>query len=392
MIASGIRKPSIMYRDLETSLLLLCEDEPTGEWRFSWGSSPDSRTSRHVFLSGGRVIYLGRGRLTGAVFVELLRRYVPKLKERVVSGIPLGKALSTADLDWLVVEFLPANGLSFPDVLKALRVAVLAELDSLPLKESGQQIELGLNREFPPLRFSDRLETIKGLLSEVSKRQLLWRKLQSKVPSMELVPVLNSDAIARSSLSQMQKKRLGSLVRSGKTLAEIAVSTSKDQLEIARVFSQFAESGLVTLKGRFSGVSRLAGSRSPGLPIVIVDDSPVLVKQFQGLVEHWGYRARAVLDANQAISTIREIKPVMAFIDVNMPDISGFELVKQIRCCPELADIPLTILTAEKKLSNKWQAKWSGCNFLTKPLALEEVSRFTADLQAILRECASLKA
>lgn len=67
-----------------------------------------------------------------------------------------------------------------------------------------------------------------------------------------------------------------------------------------------------------------------------------------------------------------------------MPGITGFELVKEIRQQPSLAAIPLVILTGEQKLSNKWRAQWSGCEFLNKPLAATEINQFQLQLQELI--------
>ena len=68
-----------------------------------------------------------------------------------------------------------------------------------------------------------------------------------------------------------------------------------------------------------------------------------------------------------------------------MPEFSGFELVKLIRQQPEIAEIPLVILTGEQKMSNKWKAKWSGCEFITKPLSLAAMDEFQTQLADILQ-------
>jgi CheY-like chemotaxis protein len=67
-----------------------------------------------------------------------------------------------------------------------------------------------------------------------------------------------------------------------------------------------------------------------------------------------------------------------------MPEISGFELVKQIRQHPDLREIPLAILTGEQKLSNKWRAQWSGCEFLNKPLTPAAISDFQIQLEELI--------
>jgi CheY-like chemotaxis protein len=59
--------------------------------------------------------------------------------------------------------------------------------------------------------------------------------------------------------------------------------------------------------------------------------------------------------------------------------------VKQIRQQPQIASTPLVILTGEQKLSNRWRAQWSGCDFLTKPLSNADIGEFQAQLQELLQ-------
>ena len=389
MALAGERKSSTIHRDLESSLVFLDREKPTGDWRISWQDSANRHISRQVFLSCGRPLYLGKESLSGDLFIRLLQRYVPRFKETAAFEPPPsdGGILSTAALAKQMKEILQANDfLVLPDILLALRKATLAELDFLPFNEEGQRLEFALDCEFPPLGFSNQLDTFEKLLLERKQRRKLWQKLQAKIPSMELVPVLDRPALARASLTQLQKKRLESLVEHNRTLDEIAIATAKDCLEVARAFYQFVEGGLVSLTSKVSNDNRSSGNAPGDLPIVIVDDSPILMKHFQTLAECWGYRVRAVSEASQAIAVIREVNPAMVFIDVNMPEINGFELVKQIRCCSDIKDTPLTILTAENKLSNKWQAKWGNCNFLIKPLTLEETPLFATELRKLLGE------
>ncbi|NJO39167.1 MAG: response regulator [Cyanobacteria bacterium CRU_2_1] len=210
---------------------------------------------------------------------------------------------------------------------------------------------------------------------------MLWRKLKVQIPSLNSIPVLNEDTAMRSNLSIEQKQRLEKLASGDRTLNDIASALAQDPLEIAKGFAQLINNGLVTLK-------------SPMKPsmaqIVIVDDSPLILKQFRSLVTSWGYQVKLSQDPVTALQTILQSNPVIIFLDINMPEITGFELVKQIRRQPELASIPLVMLTAEKTLSNNWRAQWSGCRFLTKPLTPKEVPDFQMELRLLLEELAPL--
>ena len=63
-----------------------------------------------------------------------------------------------------------------------------------------------------------------------------------------------------------------------------------------------------------------------------------------------------------------------------MPQASGFQLMKLIRSQPELAAIPLVILTSEESLSNKMRAKWAKSRFVSKPVDTESISEILEEI------------
>jgi CheY-like chemotaxis protein len=146
---------------------------------------------------------------------------------------------------------------------------------------------------------------------------------------------------------------------------------------VAKVFAKLISEGLVTFQPSSESV----------LPTVfVIDDSPLLLKQFESLVASWGYAVRSFSDPVTALQTLGHSHPSVIFLDINMPDITGFDLVKQIRRQPDLVSVPLIILTAEKTLSNNWRARWSGCRFLSKPLIPDDIQPFQMELRMLLEE------
>ncbi len=122
--------------------------------------------------------------------------------------------------------------------------------------------------------------------------------------------------------------------------------------------------------------------------ICIVDDSQMMLKQFEALVSTEGYRVTTVDDPLRAIPTMLRNLPDVIFLDVNMPDMSGFQLIRAIRLQPELTGIPIIVLTAEKSFSNQQRARWSKCKFLPKPLKPQDLETFRTNLTTILQEVA----
>ena len=115
-----------------------------------------------------------------------------------------------------------------------------------------------------------------------------------------------------------------------------------------------------------------------------IDDSPLMLTQFDRLVSAMGYSVVVCQEAEKAIETMLRVKPAAVFIDLNMPGISGFKLIEKIRKQPQLSNIPIAILTGEQKVANRWRAQWSGCEFLTKPLTTGAAHDFQVQLEELL--------
>ena len=124
--------------------------------------------------------------------------------------------------------------------------------------------------------------------------------------------------------------------------------------------------------------------------VFIVDDSPVLLQQMQRLLVGWGYQVELTDNAEVATDKILEYKPIIVFIDINMPSLNGFDLIKQIRRQRELAALSLVLVTAENSMTNNFRARWANCRFLAKPRSSSDTPKFRDELRNLLRELAPL--
>ena len=124
--------------------------------------------------------------------------------------------------------------------------------------------------------------------------------------------------------------------------------------------------------------------------VFIVDDSPVLLQQMQRLLLSWGYQVDFTDNAEAATDKILEYNPSVVFIDINMPALNGFDLIKQIRRQRELATMSLVLVTAENSMTNNFRARWANCRFLAKPRSSSDTPKFRDELRNLLREVAPL--
>ena len=368
---------SFAARELPARILEYSQAGEIGYWQHQFDRLAGREPTFYwnVGIANGQIIYSGNRQLSAKTLLRVVERYVPhnrhaaKLQFEMLRCRTQAEQLSHAQLfDLMKQEHL----ITEKQLVEALRIKILNDLDIYLLMGSG-------SAKFVPGTITDQLP-VNGfspieLLDEAERRQSQWTQLRQQVPSMKLCPILDRVAIERAKLSDSRRLQIEKMAQADKSLNSIAEGMAKDNLEVAQMFAKLASMGLVQLKPH---------QKHTTATVMVIDDSPVLLSQFNHWVSALGYSVITCENAKNAIATIKKVKPAVIFIDINMPEISGFELVKQIRQRPEFKGIALTILTGEQKLSNKWRAQWSGCEFLTKPLSSEAIGGFQVQLEELI--------
>ncbi len=379
-------------RELSPRLIKAAHGVSTGYWHLQINATQES-SSWYLGFVQGKVIFLGQEKLCWSSLMKILKRFIPRLRtpssEQAIKQIEAEATLDQiARLGSMLSRMDKLNLLSYDEAVQAIRLSILTDLDLKLCYKPGQAVfvpDFDLVACSPIAGFD--LET---LLADLSARQKQWQGLQSQIPTPEVVPQINLEALDASNLSPSQKQQLSKLMASPKNLVDIADELARDPLDVARMFANLARKHLVS----FSVPSSKNTQADPvgTVPeVFVVDDSPLLLKQFQSLVEHWGYRVNTCSDALKAVPSLLQTAPAVIFLDINMPEASGFELIKQIRRQPQLSSIPMVMLTGEKSVSNQWRAQWANCKFLAKPRSSEEISSFRQELRELLQEIAPVE-
>ncbi|MDJ0746777.1 MAG: response regulator [Xenococcaceae cyanobacterium MO_167.B27] len=296
----------------------------------------------------------------------------------------------------LLSELTISNQLpDYQELTGALKSHILAESEKYLFDYPGEA-KLVFDKTIDNLRPIIGFE-VEHLILALQQRKKQWKKLNLFIPTMDYQVICNTQSAQWKLLSEPEKRKLSILVNSGETLEKIRYNLGEDSIKIARTFSKLIKQELVVIKAKSNDlpsrdnppfIEETPKSLAP--EIVIVDDSPVLLKQFSSVATGLGYRVRGCDDAVKAIDILLESEPVVIFLDVNMPNLSGFQLMKQIRLQPKLSSIPLVILTAEKRMMNQQRAKWSKSEFLSKPLNSEDRLRFVSELKTLLQSLAPI--
>ena len=109
---------------------------------------------------------------------------------------------------------------------------------------------------------------------------------------------------------------------------------------------------------------------------MMVDDQPMTMRLLQAFLEDAGYK-NFVTTARptEAMSLLLEERPDVVLLDLNMPEVSGFDILAQVRAHPDVQHIPVLMLTASDDAASKLQALELGAtDFLAKPVNSSELA------------------
>ena len=110
--------------------------------------------------------------------------------------------------------------------------------------------------------------------------------------------------------------------------------------------------------------------------ILIVDDQPSNVLLLEGILEEEDFTScRSIIDSREALPAFIEDRPDLILLDLQMPFMDGFELMRKVKACLPPDDfLPILILTADITPETKRRALAGGAmDFLTKPFDATEV-------------------
>ena len=124
------------------------------------------------------------------------------------------------------------------------------------------------------------------------------------------------------------------------------------------------------------------------MKLMVVDDDPAALELVQALVEPLGYEVLALTDSRHAAECVNEQKFDGIFVDVQMPNLDGFELTKLIRASRSNSRVPIVMITALEDIETMRHGYKAGVTFfLTKPFDSEKLRGLLLTMRStILRE------
>jgi diguanylate cyclase (GGDEF)-like protein len=108
--------------------------------------------------------------------------------------------------------------------------------------------------------------------------------------------------------------------------------------------------------------------------ILIVDDTPDNLRLLSKTLIQEGYKVRCAVNGSMALLTIKAKLPDLILLDINMPDIDGFEICRQLKESTVTKDIPVVFVSALDEIFDKVKAFELGAvDYICKPFQIPEV-------------------
>ena len=116
--------------------------------------------------------------------------------------------------------------------------------------------------------------------------------------------------------------------------------------------------------------------------VLVVEDNQLNLKLFCDLLRAHDFAAEGIQDAREAVASARTFNPDLVIMDIQLPYVSGLELIAQMKRDQRLRSIPIMAVTAYSGREDEERIRAAGATaYVSKPIA---VMRFIEEVRALL--------
>jgi twitching motility two-component system response regulator PilG len=302
----------------------------------------------------------------------LLAQYHPEIDK-------LDWGNSSSDYQYLF-DLWKDNRISLPQ-LKSILLEFTQEalLQVLTIAKAKVQFQKNLGLE-PTLISAPLIETIAPLKTHINE----WLKLRPEISSPLLVFSLkDAENFQKELLDRINNRSLVNALHlelsQKNCLYQIATRLNVDTLHLAKLLHPSLKQGSIGV-GTFNSIDD-----KPRPIVACIDDSKTVQRQIQLTLEAAGYEVLSLLDPARALTAMVRKKPKLILLDINMPEIDGYQLCRQLRQSALFQKIPIVMLTGRDGNIDRLLARMAGAtDYFTKPVKTQQlldlVAKLTVDI------------
>ncbi|WP_414516908.1 response regulator [Nostoc sp. PCC 9305] len=108
--------------------------------------------------------------------------------------------------------------------------------------------------------------------------------------------------------------------------------------------------------------------------ILLVEDHYLNRMLLSDYLSYWGYEVQSLSEGSAFFSTIEKFEPDLMLLDLKLPDVDGYSLLKQVQQKPHLSKIPIIVVSAFAfKADQELAMSLGACSYFVKPLKLKDL-------------------
>ena len=116
--------------------------------------------------------------------------------------------------------------------------------------------------------------------------------------------------------------------------------------------------------------------------VLVVEDNELNLKLFCDLLRAHDYIAEPVRDGREAVERARQFSPDLVIMDIQLPNVSGLELIETLKADDQLKPIPIMAVTAYAGKGDEERIRAAGAEaYVSKPIS---VGRFVESVEALV--------
>ena len=120
---------------------------------------------------------------------------------------------------------------------------------------------------------------------------------------------------------------------------------------------------------------------SDTIDVLVIDDNDLQLEYMTALLTQHGFTVQTTTESKTAVEIMRSVKPRLVILDIMMPHLDGYTILKSMRDDKNLAKIPVIIYTGKSYPIDERKARDLGADsYLVKPvkgsLIIEEVRKY----------------
>jgi two-component system cell cycle response regulator DivK len=110
--------------------------------------------------------------------------------------------------------------------------------------------------------------------------------------------------------------------------------------------------------------------------ILYIEDNPGNRLLVRRILEAEGYTVKEALDGMEGLKMAEKERPILILLDINLPEIDGYDLAKRMRDMPNLENVPILAVTANVMQGDRERTLAAGCDgYIQKPIDVDRLPK-----------------